>query len=1372
VVAVVLVTRGRTVALVACLAGGAAGPAAALDPRRAITQYGHDAWTTRDGLPQNTVHGVAQTPDGYLWLATSVGLVRFDGVRFTLFDKTTSGLRHDHIWGVTVTRDGALWAGTDGGGVARLQGGRWTTFTTQEGLAHDIVRAIREAPDGTVWIATNGGGVSRYKDGVFTRLDRSDGLPTNLTWALQIDADGTVWIGTNGGGLVRWQAGATRTFTAADGLPNNSVWCLYRDSAQTLWIGTGAGLARQKGDRFERVLPADEHLGTVRAMVEDRHGNLWLGSTGGLGRLTRGRLEVMRGAQGLSADFVRALYEDREGSLWIGTFGGGLDRLRDGRFTVYGTVEGLSHDFVQPILEARDGSVWIGTNRRGLNRLKDGRVTVYTKADGLTSDSIFSLAEGRDGTLWIGTNGGGLVRFQGGRFRAYHTADGLPSEMVRSVLEDSEGTLWVGTADGLARLREGKVASVYRAEDGLPGTFVTSILEGHERRIWLGTTRGLACWKDGRISAWTAAEGLTQTIVQCLYQDETGALWIGTNGGGMFRLQDDRFGHVTARDGLADDVVHAIVGDRLGHLWLTSHRGISRVARADLEQLLSGRLAKLTVESFDATDGMRSSECTGGFCPAAWRGRDGRLWFPTVRGAVSVDPAEDHRNEREPPVVIEEVTADGRPVAAGATLAPGTERLAFRYTGLSLRVPGKVRFRHRLEGFEERWTEGPQREATYTHLPPRTYTFRVMAANEDGVWNQTGASFEVRLQPYFHQTPWFYALVVVFAGILAWVFHERRVRQLRTRETELAQRVEERTTDLQSEVAERWRVEQALRESEERYALAVRGANDGVWDWNRETDRIYFSARWKAILGYEDHEIGDRPSEWLDRVHPDDLERLRLAIDAHCAGQLPHLEDEHRIRHRDGSYRWVLCRGFGSKGGDGRVYRMVGVQTDVTDRRSYDPLTSLPNRTLFAERLNRSLVRARHQADHRVAVLFMDLDRFKLVNDSLGHHAGDRLLVAIARQLESCVRPGDMIARLGGDEFAILVDAMSGVEDATRVAERILKVLAVPFTIGGHEVFTSVSIGIATSAGESPSDDLLRDADTAMYRAKAKGRSRFEIFDAAMRAQVTSLLELEGDLRRAVERGQIRVAYQPIVSLETGHVLGFEALARWPHPRRGLVYPADFIGLAEDTGLIVPMGYQILDQACRQLQAWTATRRDGGEPLSITVNVSGRQFIDEGFVRHIGQTLRETGLDPACLGLEITESVLLEAGGAGTLAELKGLGVRLYIDDFGTGYCSLDYLHRFPVDSLKIDRTFVGRIGEEGESGALVRAIVTLARSLEIATVAEGVETEAQVRELVAIGCDRAQGHYFAAALEPEAAAELLTSGWRWEFIPPATWSD
>jgi len=1353
------------------LAATLAAPAFALDPATALTQYGHERWTTGNGLPQNTIAAIAQTKDGYLWLATPVGLARFDGVRFVLFDTANSALPHNKVWSLFAARDGALWIGTDGGGVTRLKDGRMHTFSTQSGLGNDIVREIDEGQDGTVWVATLGGGVTGLRDErVVSTLGKKEGLPSDLAWGLHVDRAGILWIGTNGGGLARYDGKSVRTFTDKDGLAGMSVRCLHEDRESALWIGTNAGLSQLKDGRFTTFTEKDGLAAdVVRDIHEDRDGNLWVGTTAGLSRRRGERFENLKAPAGLAGNFVRALLEDREGSLWIGSFAGGLDRLRDVRFTVYGTAEGLPDDYVHAILETSDGSVWIAPHTGGLSRLQHDRVVTYTEKDGVPDRTVMSLAESKDGSLWVGTNGGGVVRFAGGRFESLGGAP-LPSPWVKALAEDDTGTLWIGTTEGLVARRGGEV-ELLTAEAGLPDNLVRTLLAGREGRVWIGTSRGLACWRAGKVQAWTASEGLPSAGVESLHEDESGTLWIGTNGAGLARMKNGAFRTVTAKNGLADDIVYRILDDGDGGFWMTSPRGIARVERAELEAVLDGKAPRFTSVLSGPDDGLRSSECTGGFHPAGWRAKDGRLWFPTAGGAAAVNPRAQGRHSLAPTVLVEEVIADGRIAdVADLRFPAGTERLTFRYTGLSLLVPSRVHFRYRLEGFDHEWIEaGSARVAQYTNVPPGHYRFRVKAGNADGVWNEDGATAALSLAPHFHQTYWFYSLCLGLAAGLVWSVVKRRESGLRAREAELQARVQERTSALTQEITERRRAEEALRESEERYALAVRGANDGVWDWDLESSLIYFSPRWKSILGHHEDEVGESPDEWLGRVHPDDLDRVKAGIAAHCEGRSPHFEDEHRVRHRDGSYRWVLARGFAVRGPDGKPSRLIGVQTDVTDRRSYDPLTGLPNRALFVERLSRALLRAQRQPEYRVGVLFLDLDRFKVVNDSLGHLAGDRLLVTMSQALQACVRPGDMVARFGGDEFAVFVDNMSDLGDAIRVAERIQKALQTPVVLEGSEIFTSVSIGIATSATPyDAAEDLLRDADTAMYRAKANGRARYEVFDAAMRAHVMEQLEVESDLRRAVERGELTLHYQPVVCLRTGNLLGFEALVRWPHPRRGLVGPDDFIGVAEDTGLIVPLGYWVLREACAQLHRWHREFRSDVVPV-VSVNISARQLVDEDFVDRVREILQETALAPEHLNLEITETVLMESGGHSTemLAALKADGVRLHLDDFGTGYSSLSYLHKFPVDALKIDHSFVRQIGTASEIPALVHTIVTMARNMDIAAVAEGVETLAQLVAVRAVGCDRAQGHYFAEPLDRERAGALLASHWRWPLPDP-----
>ena len=569
------------------------------------------------------------------------------------------------------------------------------------------------------------------------------------------------------------------------------------------------------------------------------------------------------------------------------------------------------------------------------------------------------------------------------------------------------------------------------------------------------------------------------------------------------------------------------------------------------------------------------------------------------------------------------------------------------------------------------------------------------------------------------------------------------------------------------------RAQEALRESEERYALAAQGANDGLWDWNLLTNITYFSPRWKSMLGYHEGEIGNKLEEWLDRIHDSDRERVKDELAAHQNGLTPHFESEQRVLNKDGTFRWMLSRGLAVRDASGTATRMAGSQTDITEGKVTDPLTGLPNRLLFIDRLGRLIKHAKRRKDHLFAVLFLDLDGFKMINDSLGHLAGDQLLLSVSNRLESCLRLTDTVARLGetftmarlgGDEFTVLLDDLKDLGDAKLTAERLMKVLAPPFILAGKEIFTSVSIGIAlsNSAYENP-DDMLRDADTAMYRAKSLGKARYEIFDADMRASLVARLQVETDLRHALGREEFRNFYQPIVALDSGRIVGFEALLRWQHPTRGLIGPDEFIHVAEETGLIRELGWWNLREACRQLSDWKANS-DNYLNFTMNVNLSAKQFLQPNLVEEIGDLIRELDFSPKTLKLEITESTVMidPMATARMLQQIKALGVLLAIDDFGTGYSSLSYLHRFPLDTLKIDRSFISGVGHSGEGMEIAQTIMPMAKNLRLDVIAEGVETIEQVVLLKKLHCKYAQGYYFSKPLAAEEVALLLEGAPVW----------
>ena len=559
----------------------------------------------------------------------------------------------------------------------------------------------------------------------------------------------------------------------------------------------------------------------------------------------------------------------------------------------------------------------------------------------------------------------------------------------------------------------------------------------------------------------------------------------------------------------------------------------------------------------------------------------------------------------------------------------------------------------------------------------------------------------------------------------------------------------------------------ALRElaaSEQRHALALEGANDGLWDWDVEGEAVYFSPRWKAMLGYADEELAESPGEWLGRVHQDDRAALQQAFEAHCSGASEHFEQEYRIQHRDGSYRWMLARGTAVRADSGQATRVVGSQTDVTARKQaerrlqhdamHDALTGLPNRVLFLDRLDQAIRRAQRATPQAAAaVLFLDLDRFKLVNDSLGHQAGDRLLVAVARRLESAVRPPDTVARLGGDEFTVLLDGVSDAHEASLVAERVHQTLRAPFQIAERELFVDASIGIALAEADAAPETVLRDADVAMYRAKADGKGRQAVFDARMHQQVMRRLDMETELRWAIENRALEVAYQPIVQAATGRIAGFEALCRWPDGAGGFVEPSEFVPIAEETGLIVPLGRWVLQEAAGRLAAWRRTPAGAG--LTVGVNVSHRELADPGFVLALEEALSASQLDPRALRLEVSEHALEYA--QRTLSQaLERCGVRSHVDDFGTGASSLRLLHGFPGDAVKIHRALIAGMGRGPGAFEIVKALVGLAHSLGLEVIAEGVETATQLEHLQLLGCEFAQGFHVSAPLRPEDATALL----------------
>ena len=547
-----------------------------------------------------------------------------------------------------------------------------------------------------------------------------------------------------------------------------------------------------------------------------------------------------------------------------------------------------------------------------------------------------------------------------------------------------------------------------------------------------------------------------------------------------------------------------------------------------------------------------------------------------------------------------------------------------------------------------------------------------------------------------------------------------------------------------------------LRKSEERYALVAQGTNDGLWDWDLQKNEIYFSPRWFAILAIEETE-NSTPEFWFQRIHQEDLTRVIDELEQHFKGVTPLFETEMRMRHENGSFRWTLCRGVAVFDEDSKAQRIAGSLTDITEAKVADALTGLPNRVLFRDRMEQCVARKKRDEEYNFSLLYLDLDNFKLINDSMGHEAGDRLLVSIARRLESCLREAEsIICRLGGDEFGIVVEGYKSQQTPISIAERIIASVGTPISIdSGREIYASVSIGISFAGnGMVDVDEIVQAADTAMYRAKEQGKSCYRIFDPAMKRDATKRLNLENELRHAVENDQLTCHFQPILETATRRVAGFEALVRWTHPQLGKVSPTEFIPIAEESELVERIGMLVLHKSCQQLAAWRKADVRF-QDLQVSVNLSSRQLKCHSLVDQVMDVVADAGIPTSCLKIEVTESMIMEnpERTASVLSALQQEGVKIAIDDFGTGYSSLSCIHELSPDVVKIDRSFIDTITKSGDKETIVGAIIALADGLKLDVVAEGVETECQHRILHQMGCKYAQGFLYSRPLAP---AELF----------------
>jgi signal transduction histidine kinase/streptogramin lyase len=835
-----------------------------------------EAWTSDDGLPQNSVYAILQTRDGYLWFTTLGGLVRYDGVRFTVFNRSNSpGITGNRFTTLHEDAQGALWVGTETGHLMRFADGRFTTYTKENGLPDAEIRAVTDDDEGRLWVFSSAG-LSEWKGNGFVNATPPD-LTSEQRGVISSTRRQTGFSFFDRGGLHIFARGQFKTYTTREGLTSLNINAVFADQSGTFWIETkDAGLNRLKGGTIttfpiKSVAPNDETR--LTAAYEDRRGNLWVARRGqGLSIWKNGSLTTYTTADGLSSNDIETIYEDREGNIWLGTFNNGIDRLTAKVFTVISEREGLGHKNVYPVLEDHEGSVWIGTWGGELYKYREGAITHYGKEHGLTYQAVSSLFEDAAGNLWVGTFGGGVNRLVGDKFQALKKSDGLPDDNVRAIAQDQSGNLWFGTTNGLAKFKDG-VFTIYATAEGLPNKEVQAITIDREGHVWVGTLGGVAELIDGHFKSYTEREGLSSNYVRVIHEDREGVIWIGTYDGGLTRIGDGQLKVITMRDGLYDNGAFQILEDDGGNFWMSCNRGIFRVSKNELNDLAAGKRRSVTSVHYGKADGLLNTECNGGTQPAGFRARDGRLWFPTQDGLGIVNPRDTVTSSLPPPVAIEEFILDNQPVSFqnSAALPSGTESFEIHYTGLSFIHPEQVRFKYLLEGLDQGWIDaGTRRTAYYSHLPPGTYTFRLMAANSDGIWNTEGTAITITIAPPFWRTRRFTVFVVGALIALAFLGYRRRISQL-----EGKQRAREAFSQqlIESQEQERKRIAGELHDSigqnllviKNRALMALSGGENGA-KTRKQLDEI------SATASQSIEEVREIAYD----LHPYQLDRLGL----------------------------------------------------------------------------------------------------------------------------------------------------------------------------------------------------------------------------------------------------------------------------------------------------------------------------------------------------------------------------------------------------------------------------------------------------------------------------------------------------------------